>query len=501
MFEQSSLLNDDQVTIKNTQFNTAHPYRHPISNANSIDRSSQLNQDSNSITGGRSSGAHNPTHHLKHQITLNSSLDIKEFEKKLINLPTFTISDEYARSFFPQSTSNASFVCPNDNQIIKESSSVSTEIICVKNDDLLTDLEIDLDMGKKTTTTTTITTTTTTTIMKTAESIPFIVTSPVVLAKDKQSKSISSGILSKSSNEKQGSNRARSVSIVEIDKEKMHTLIKRRKSDFTVEKKHEALKSILSNKNSMSLKHLNQSDHAAGKRKLKPNISFDRKHSCQIIIENDSNSGNTLKEASSVSSIKNNKSSARSLSSIPYLFSKQQEDQSRRSSSSSCYTSAKNLNNKNSQSTLNRIKQSIQNLIGNQTNENQLYENEKIKSRNSLGPTAFHGISNSFSAIPSYFNSGSAARLSINMSDINHGETSKNKSIDLLEAPNTMRRARSNSASLFKTVRNSMSLGSGQTGVSNLTSKEERKLSQKDIKKLLLRNQKMAKANKPNSEV
>ena len=92
--------------------------------------------------------------------------------------------------------------------------------------------------------------------------------------------------------------------------------------------------------------------------------------------------------------------------------------------------------------------------------------NKSKTSRNSLDPTQFVGISSSLTGIPSCSNDPA-------------------KSIELLEAPNMMRRVRSNSTSLFKSVRNSVSLGSGQNAA-NLR-KTDRKISQKDSKKLFNR--------------
>ncbi len=63
------------------------------------------NSDNLSITGNFSplSSTEKATGH-----TSNSKFDIKEFEKKLINLPTFTISDENSYSFLPNSISSTS---------------------------------------------------------------------------------------------------------------------------------------------------------------------------------------------------------------------------------------------------------------------------------------------------------------------------------------------------------------------------------------------------------
>ena len=61
------------------------------------------------------------------------------------------------------------------------------------------------------------------------------------------------------------------------------------------------------------------------------------------------------------------------------------------------------------------------------------------------------------------------------------------------------------STSLFKSVRSSISLGSGQTGLTNLVKiekdiKSSEKLKSKDFKKMSLRAEKLMKANRSNSD-
>jgi len=80
-------------TVTNSSFDKLQPnFRYP-------------NSDNLSITGNfspLSSTAHQAGH------MASSKFDIKEFEKKLINLPTFTISDENSYAFLPNSISSTS---------------------------------------------------------------------------------------------------------------------------------------------------------------------------------------------------------------------------------------------------------------------------------------------------------------------------------------------------------------------------------------------------------
>lgn len=82
---------------QNPSQNKSNFYLRTISKTNSIDRSNHFkypNADNNSISGNN-----------------YQSFDIKEFEKKLINLPTFTISDENSlQSILPNAISSTSLL-------------------------------------------------------------------------------------------------------------------------------------------------------------------------------------------------------------------------------------------------------------------------------------------------------------------------------------------------------------------------------------------------------
>ncbi len=572
LFELSSLVNDDQHTPKhshnhanNASTSVNFQYRNPISSANSIDRSSQANHDSNSITGGGpgSNGGPGGQNTLKHQFTINSTSDIKEFERKLINLPTFTISDEYARSFFPTSSTSSSFndltnnnknlmnsSSSNKNQV-NQCSSVSTEIICVKNknnkndegrnnllikslhDGSSADLSI---LGTKTatlTTTTITTTTTTTTVVKTAESIPFLV-QPL---KDEQVKTscISIGSLSQLGQQHRPSrshcrNRSRSIISISNDRterqinsgysvSKMDQLSRRRKSEILSVGdrksilKEEIMRTILNNNKSQkentskSLKHLNYAS-----RRAESDKQSRRKHSCQIIVENDLGKTvlNTMQAGLSSVSVEK-KSTARSLSSIP-LWSRSiakstDSFEQRRSSSTDYYSMLYENPPKSTSTTIDKIKKSIQNFI-NSNNESEtlniLETVATLKTRNSLGPNELLTISNSFSGIANAKSQSTKSILSHGLVGSVTGENiHENQASNELLGNKLIRKVRSNSSSLFRTVRNSISLGSGHTGITNLKNKKELsdKLKLKDFKKIISRAQKIANTNRSNSEL
>ncbi len=448
----------------------------------------QQHQDNNSISGRRSNG----NSRLKQQKTLNSSVDIKEFERKLINLPTFTISDEYSRSFFPNSNSTASFAATGGG--VGEASSVSTEIVCFKNHSDLIQLPTELrnstsdlikinniDLMKKKTTTTTITTTTTTTIMKTAESIPFIVTSPpspIPLPTPPTSTATTTTRRNTNTNNNNNnygsSGRSRSASIVFISNNLINNRktnsnskinYSRRKSDFSTNE----IINHLAKKNSMSDKQLNH---------IKK---------CKIIIENDSNSNTIVNPNGSLNSVKA-RSSARSLSAIPYLLKHQldeQEELKRRNSS--CMT---NMNMKSdSPNVVNKAIKSLKNIL-------RSHDNIDNKSRNSLGPVVGQqtkgGISNSYTEMSTYLSNK-------NIANTNNTTTSTNNN-DLLDTPpNLIRRVRSNSASFFTQVRNSISLGASSgihtDDVSNTKNEKPKGF------KLFQSNEKLKKTNKSNNDL
>jgi hypothetical protein len=442
----------------------------------------QQHQDNNSISGRRSNG----NSRLKQQKTLNSSIDIKEFERKLINLPTFTISDEYSRSLFPNSNSTTSFAATGGGGGVGEASSVSTEIVCFKNHSDLIQLPTELrnsksdlikinniDLMKKKTTKTTITTTTTTTIMKTAESIPFIVTSPPSPLPLPPPPPSTARRITNTNNNYGSSGRSRSASIVFISNNLINNRktnsnskinYSRRKSDFSTNE----IINHLAKKNSMSDKQLNH---------IKK---------CKIIIENDSNSNTIVNPNGSLNSVKV-RSSARSLSAIPYLFKQQlveQEELKRRNSS--CMT---NNMKSDSPNVVNKAIKSLKNIL-------RSHDNIDNKSRNSLGPVVSQqtkgGISNSYTEMPTYLSNK-------NITNTNNTTTATNNN-DLLDTPpNLIRRVRSNSASFFTQVRNSISLGASSgihpDGVSSIKNEKPKGF------KLFQSNEKLKKTNKSNNDL
>ncbi len=114
LFDRTSptaALNNEEMSItpNSCRANNAPHYK---SNTNSIDRNSHFkyvnsNGDNLSITGNFLQ-----QQQQQHMSTAQQSpYDIKEFEKKLINLPTFTISDENAlQALLPNAISNSSML-------------------------------------------------------------------------------------------------------------------------------------------------------------------------------------------------------------------------------------------------------------------------------------------------------------------------------------------------------------------------------------------------------
>ena len=130
----------------------------------------------------------------------------------------------------------------------------------------------------------------------------------------------------------------------------------------------------------------------------------------------------------------------------------------------------------------------------------------KSQTRNSLGPNEFLTISNSFSGMPNFYSKSQSTKsmLSAGLKVSVTGENiHANQSSSELLGKELIRKVRSNSSSLFRMVRNSISLGSGQHGIINLKSKKylNAKLKSKDSKKMVSRTQKLPKTNSSNSEL
>lgn len=153
-------INNGQVITELSSVVESNPsqVRHSRSNTNSIDRNSHIRENMSTLDNLSLTG---------------SPMDIKEFEKKLINLPTFTISDENATNCLLPSAISATSLLDNNNTTNSRLNLVSTKALTTSTEIVKSTPNEDL----KPLATTSMQTTTSVTILKhNTSSIPFIIT-------------------------------------------------------------------------------------------------------------------------------------------------------------------------------------------------------------------------------------------------------------------------------------------------------------------------------------